>query len=318
MNRTAFADFYPPHSPHTLTPICVPLQLPKIANLKTHLFLHITTMIWTRARPIRPLTLQHLHIATPIRYADAQVIHDKLVRKFLDCKRDQKESPDPVLLTFQMMPVYTMGRRQSGEDALRSDPKPHSSIPETPAQSSQDGASSDPGADTEIDISTADIVHTQRGGETTFHGPGQIVAYPILDLKQFRKINDDGTDSPFTPKCYISLLESSIISALAQYQIFTTRTENPGVWTMDGESKVAAVGVNIRRNITSHGICLNVNNNLSWFDHIVPCGLDEKKVTNVHSLGPPVKFEEVVHDYAYSLANYLDVNYKRVDPKDAK
>lgn len=257
------------------------------------------TMIWTRARPVRPLTLNHLHIQGPIKYSDAQGIHDKLVRKFLDCKKEGKETPDPVLLTFQMQPVYTMGRRQGKEDALLETPNHR----ETKSEPS----------DEPIDVSKADIAHTLRGGETTFHGPGQIVAYPILDLLQFRKINDDGSDSPLSPKCYISLLESSIISALAQYQIFTTRTENTGVWTMDGESKIAAVGVNIRRNITSHGICLNVNNNLSWFDHIVPCGLDEKKVTNVHEQGPPVKYEEVVHDYAYSLASYLDVNYKRVE-----
>lgn len=90
------------------------------------------TMIWTRARPVRPLTLNHLHIQGPIKYSDAQGIHDKLVRKFLDCKKEGKETPDPVLLTFQMQPVYTMGRRQGKEDALLETPTTERRNPSRP------------------------------------------------------------------------------------------------------------------------------------------------------------------------------------------
>jgi lipoate-protein ligase B len=108
-----------------------------------------------------------------------------------------------------------------------------------------------------------------RGGQTTFHGPGQLVAYPILDLRTHK----------LSPRCYVAMLEKSLIATCARYGIEAMTTENTGVWTSE-DDKIAAIGVHMRRNITSHGIGLNVNTDLWWFDRIVACGLEGKRATS--------------------------------------
>jgi lipoyl(octanoyl) transferase len=108
-----------------------------------------------------------------------------------------------------------------------------------------------------------------RGGQTTFHGPGQLVAYPIIDLRTHK----------LTPRDYVCLLEKSLIATCAKYGIKAMTTEHTGVWTSP-DDKIAAIGVHMRRNITSHGIGLNVNTDLWWFDRIVACGLEGKRATS--------------------------------------
>jgi lipoate-protein ligase B len=133
-----------------------------------------------------------------------------------------------------------------------------------------------------------EIVPTLRGGQTTFHGPGQLVIYPILDLK---------TPFPLFPKgisvrCYVHLLEQTTINWLTWWQVVGIRTENPGVWDESGERKIAALGVHLRRNITSYGVGLNINTDLRWFERIVACGLAGKGVTNVEELRKERGIEE--------------------------
>lgn len=116
--------------------------------------------------------------------------------------------------------------------------------------------------------------HTDRGGDVTYHGPGQVVGYPILDLREWKR---DVVE-------YLRGIEQVLIDALGEFGIAAGRSEgNTGVW-VEGKGKVAAIGVHISRWITSHGFALNVSTDLSYFQYIVPCGLT-KPVTSMQELG---------------------------------
>src|SRR4051812_10740194 len=134
-----------------------------------------------------------------------------------------------------------------------------------------------------------DFFHTNRGGDITFHGPGQIVGYPILDLENF--FTDIGR--------YLRSLEEVIIRTLADYGIRADRSKGEtGVWidanTKGRERKMCAMGVRCSRWITMHGFALNVNTDLSYFNGIIPCGIPSKKVTSINAeLGSPVPLSEV-------------------------
>lgn len=115
----------------------------------------------------------------------------------------------------------------------------------------------------------AEFFRTNRGGLITFHGPGQLVAYPILNLKQFKS----------SMKWYVNQIERMIIRLCAEFGIKGETSPNTGVWVND--KKICAIGVHGSRYITTHGLALNCNTNLSWFDHIVPCGIEGKGVTSI-------------------------------------
>jgi lipoyl(octanoyl) transferase len=122
---------------------------------------------------------------------------------------------------------------------------------------------------------------TNRGGDVTYHGPGQIVGYPIIDLRDWKR----------DVVAYVRALEQSIIDAIATFGIHGDRVAGAtGVW-VDG-AKVAAIGVHISRWITSHGFALNVNTDLIYFGYIVPCGLT-KPVTSLAALGCTASRDEV-------------------------
>jgi lipoyl(octanoyl) transferase len=128
-----------------------------------------------------------------------------------------------------------------------------------------------------------------RGGDITYHGPQQMVAYPILDLDQF-----------FTDiHKYLRFLEEAVIKTIAHYGIIGGRSEGEtGVWIdADDKSKarkICAMGIRASRWVTMHGIALNVNNDLSYFNNIIPCGIQDKAVTSMkQELGKEVDFEEV-------------------------
>lgn len=130
--------------------------------------------------------------------------------------------------------------------------------------------------------------HTNRGGDITFHGPGQVVGYPILDLEKFE--TDIGK--------YLRNIEEVIIRTLAKYGIEAGRsTGETGVWidagTRGRERKICAIGVRSSRWITMHGFALNVNTDLSHFNFIIPCGIQDKQVTSIEKeLGRTVDMEE--------------------------
>ncbi len=131
--------------------------------------------------------------------------------------------------------------------------------------------------------------HTNRGGDITFHGPHQIVGYPVLDLEKF--YTDIGR--------YLRELEEVIILTLSDYGIESGRTAGEtGVWIdtliKGKERKICAMGVRCSRWITMHGFALNVNTNLNYFNHIIPCGIQDKKVTSMkEELGYEVSVDQV-------------------------
>jgi lipoyl(octanoyl) transferase len=121
----------------------------------------------------------------------------------------------------------------------------------------------------------AQVIPVDRGGDVTFHGPGQLVAYPILDLDA-RAIR---------PVDYVRLLEQTVIDTLASFDIIAERVRGrPGVWV--NGAKVAAVGVRVQHGISRHGLALNVDPDLTWFDAIIPCGIADVEVTSMSRLLP--------------------------------
>ena len=122
-----------------------------------------------------------------------------------------------------------------------------------------------------------EIVQSDRGGDITFHGPGQVVAYPIIRL----------ADHGFSVGSYVHTLESLAIAALGELGIAAQADPGAiGVWTNDAKrlAKICAIGVRIRRGVTLHGLALNVATDLSFFNLIVPCGLPDRPVTSLQSL----------------------------------
>jgi lipoyl(octanoyl) transferase len=170
-------------------------------------------------------------------------------QKQLESARRAELVPD-VLLLLEHPPVYTRGRRASpeelpmGEDWYR-----------------------------ERGIEVAD---TDRGGRVTYHGPGQLVGYPILSLKPFR---DDVHE-------YLRRMERLIIEALLGWGVEAgVRDGLTGVWTPEGR-KVASIGVHVNRGVTTHGFAINVNNDLEPFEWVVPCGIESCRMTSLaHELG---------------------------------
>lgn len=198
------------------------------------------------------MRLIHFRLPSITSYKRTATIQECLVSKLLRYKAFPTQfpkPPSPTIITAQFNPVYTCGRREVGnvsveqQDYLRADGR-------------------------------AEFVEAMRGGQTTFHGPGQLVAYPVIDLKRHG----------ISPRDYIRLLEDTLIKTCGDHGVKGFTTDNPGVWTTH-ERKVAAVGVHLRRNITSHGIGLNVNTDLWWLNRIVACGLEGKEATSFEREG---------------------------------
>ena len=122
----------------------------------------------------------------------------------------------------------------------------------------------------ELDRLRIEVHRTDRGGEVTYHGPGQLVGYPVIDLRRWGG----------GPLKYVRALEQVIIEALAEFGIEGVSEGHPtGVWVED--RKIAAIGVKVGRRVTTHGFALNVSTDLSYFQHIVPCGMPMARVTSV-------------------------------------
>ncbi len=143
-----------------------------------------------------------------------------------------------------------------------------------------------------------------RGGDITYHGPGQLVAYPIFDLEYF-----------FTDiHKYMRYLEEAVIRTIADYGVIGGRQEGfTGVW-IEPETpkarKICAMGVKSSRWVTMHGIGFNVNTDLSYFSHIVPCGIEDKSVTSLElELNRPVELQEVKEKLKYYLAQLFGYEY---------
>ncbi|HEX9006425.1 MAG TPA: lipoyl(octanoyl) transferase LipB [Bacteroidota bacterium] len=142
-----------------------------------------------------------------------------------------------------------------------------------------------------------ELVACDRGGDVTYHGPGQLVAYPILDLHGFY----------LDLHRYLRALEGSVITLLSRYGIRADRHPSyTGVWV--GDEKICAIGIRSSRWITMHGLALNVNTDLTPFDRIIPCGIFEKGVTSMERLlGRPLPLEAIGAEFAQVFASEFDV-----------
>jgi len=142
-----------------------------------------------------------------------------------------------------------------------------------------------------------ELVESDRGGDATFHGPGQVVGYPIIDLRPDMK----------DIRRYVALLEKAMIDTTADYSLEADRLEgSPGIWLSNPHRKIGAIGARISRWVTHHGFALNVNTNLDYFRLIVPCGIADKGVTSLaHELGHRVSMIEVMERMADHLARAL-------------
>jgi lipoyl(octanoyl) transferase len=132
---------------------------------------------------------------------------------------------------------------------------------------------------------SGEIYRTERGGEVTYHCPGQIVVYPILNLRYYQQ----------DLHWYLRQLEEVIIKLLANYEISAQRIAGlTGVWI--GDKKVAAIGIKVKKWITMHGFALNVCCDLSGFECIIPCGIKDKGVTSLHQYIPDITIEQIKAD----------------------
>lgn len=196
-----------------------------------------------------------------------------LQRDLVEARR-QEEIPDTLLL-LQHPPVITLGVK------VRADRSHIIAAPEVLA-------------------ARGIAVHESgRGGDVTFHGPGQLVGYPIFDL------NPDRRDL----HRYVRDIEESLIRALARFGVQASRIQGlTGVWV--GDDKVAAIGVRISRWITSHGFALNVDPDLGCFELIVPCGIADRGVTSMaRLLGRPVAVEEAEVPVAQAFAEVFGLTF---------
>ncbi len=142
-----------------------------------------------------------------------------------------------------------------------------------------------------------ELVESDRGGDATFHGPGQVVGYPIVDLRPDMK----------DIRRYVAGLEQAMIDTTADYELEAGRLQgSPGIWLSNPDRKIGAVGARISRWVTHHGFALNVNTNLDYFRLIIPCGIADKGVTSLAGeLGRRVSMIEVMERLAGHLARAL-------------
>jgi lipoyl(octanoyl) transferase len=219
-----------------------------------------------------------------IDYQEAWDFQENLFKKAIDLKIAKRngetdEIPENHLLLCQHPHVFTLGKSGNPENLLLNE--------------------------TELIQQQASFYKINRGGDITYHGPGQLVVYPIFDLEQF-----------FTDiHKYMRFLEEAVILTLKDFGIQSGRVDGlTGVW-IDGDSKnarkICAMGVKSSRWVTMHGIGFNINTDLNFFSHIIPCGIDDKAVTSMQrELGREVDLEEVSRLLQNHLAELFDFTTK--------
>lgn len=187
------------------------------------------------------------------------------------------EKPEHTVLLVEHPPVYTLGKSGKESNLLV--------------------------AEEFLKSLGAEFFHIDRGGDITFHGPGQIVGYPILDLSQLG----------IGLKAYIDAIEGAVIDTMAEWGIACQRVEGAsGVWIVEPHKpmrKICAIGVKSSRWVTMHGFALNVNTDLKWFNLINPCGFTDRTATSMErELGRTIDVAEVKERLLTHLTKKLDVN----------
>lgn len=212
-------------------------------------------------------------------YKDTWDYQEELFAGIVNQKIQKRENPsvetDNFFLFVEHPHVYTLGKSGDISNLLLSEKQ--------------------------LEAKGATFYKINRGGDITYHGPGQIVGYPILDLENF-----------FTDiHKYLRLLEEAIILTLVEYGIASDRSEGEtGVWLGVGTPfarKICAMGVRASRWVTMHGFALNVNADLGYFDNIIPCGIKGKAVTSLHvELGREIDEEEVKRKIVKHFTNLFE------------
>lgn len=192
-------------------------------------------------------------------------------QRILHARRVAAEVPD-LLLTLEHPHVFSLGRRFDPSHLL------------------VDQA--------ELAARGVEVHEADRGGSITYHGPGQLVGYPIVDLRASPELTPD-------PIAYLRLLERAIINGCAELGVAAgTRQGLTGVWV--GRRKLAAIGVNVSRGVSKHGFALNVTTDLDFFSSMVPCGIDDAGVTSLEVLvGESIPVRRVAQIIGRSLADQL-------------
>ena len=177
-----------------------------------------------------------------------QNIGRKSYKAVLDLQKEMQQQRingniEDTLILVEHDPVYTLGKNANEDHLLQSRDE------------------------------SIDVFNIERGGDITFHGPGQLVGYPILDLSNYKK----------SVSWYMRTLEQVLIDTLIEFKITAQRNDGlTGVWV--GDEKIAALGVRISRWVTMHGFALNINPDLSFYDGIIPCGIFDHGVTSMEQL----------------------------------
>jgi len=193
------------------------------------------------------------------------------LQKEIEAARSEGRVPD-VLLLLEHPPVYTKGRRTTADE-----------LPMGEDWYRRQGI---------------EVVETDRGGRVTYHGPGQLVGYPIVSLRPYR---DDVHD-------YIRRMERVIIEALGEWGVEAEVVEGlTGVWTPE-RRKIGSIGVHVSRGITTHGFAINVNNDLQPFEWIVPCGIESCRMT---SLSRELGSEQDLNAFATTVRDRFGEVYGR-------
>ncbi|HRI22237.1 MAG TPA: lipoyl(octanoyl) transferase LipB [Panacibacter sp.] len=216
------------------------------------------------------------------RYKEVWDYQEKLLQQGVRIKQaaDARDKPVNYLLFTEHYPVYTLGKNGSKENVLIGE-----------AERVEKGI---------------EYFHINRGGDITFHGPGQLVGYPVFDLDQFKP--DLGW--------YLRCLEEVIILTMADYGLQATRSKGEtGVWmepdVAGRERKICAMGIRCSRWITMHGFAFNINTNLSFFDHIIPCGIQNKKVTSLETeLRCSVSMDEVKGKVKQNFEKIFEISFE--------
>jgi len=213
----------------------------------------------------------------------------RLQQRLVDLRKEGRIGD--VLLLLEHTPVITLGRNAKATNVLAS--------PELLAQRG------------------VEVFECDRGGDVTFHGPGQIVGYPIFDLRGFPSA--EAHRKTMGAVEYVRRLEEVLIRTSADFGIPAKRVKGlTGVWTEPHEGKIAALGVHISRGVTSHGFALNVNTDLSYFDLIVPCGITSKPVTSMkQELSREVPLQDVAHSVSRHVGQVFGCQMLWLETLDA-
>jgi lipoyl(octanoyl) transferase len=145
------------------------------------------------------------------------------------------------------------------------------------------------------------VVDVDRGGKITWHGPGQLVGYPIMHLAD-----------PIDVVAYVRRIEKMLIDVCAEFRVSSRRVDGrSGVWTTDGERKLAAIGIRVAQGVTMHGFALNCDCDLTWYDRIVPCGIRDATVTNLSiEAGRPISVQDVLPVVRDHLGQLRETRHK--------